>query len=49
MLDHDIRSTPKQQLMLEPSGSELVPIVSTVKELIWDQSGSLYCNSIWCY
>ena len=34
IMDPDIRSTPKQQLMLEPSGSELVPIVSTVKELI---------------
>ena len=34
MMDPDIRSTPKQQLMLEPSGSELVPIASTVKESI---------------
>ena len=32
MIDPDIRSTPKQQLMLEPSESELVPITSIVKE-----------------
>ena len=31
MMDPGIRSTPKQQLMPEPSGSELVPIASTVK------------------
>ena len=32
MMDPNIRSTPKQQLMLEPSGSELIPITSTVNE-----------------
>ena len=56
IMDPDIRSTPKQQLMLEPSGSELVPIASTVKEsilrkkiltTIWDWRGSSYCYSIW--
>ena len=38
MMDPDIRSTPKQQLMLEPSGSDLVPIASIVKELILRKS-----------
>ena len=33
MMDLGIRSTPKQKLMLEPSGSELVPIASTVKKV----------------
>ena len=32
MMDRDIRSTFKQQLMLEPSGSELAPIAITAKE-----------------
>ena len=32
MMDPDIRSTLEQQLMLEPSGSELAPIAITVKE-----------------
>ena len=32
MMDPNIRSTLEQQLMLEPSGSELVPITSTVNE-----------------
>ena len=36
MLDHE--STPKQQLMLEPSESELVPIASIVKESILRKS-----------
>ena len=38
MMDPDIRSTPKQQLMLEPSGSELIPIASIVKELMLRKS-----------
>ena len=38
MMDPNIRSTPKQQLMLELSGSELVPITSTVKESILRKS-----------
>ena len=38
MMDHDIRSTPKQKLMFEPSGSELVPITSTVKKSILRKS-----------
>ena len=38
MMDPDIRSTPKQKLMFEPSGSELVPITSTVKKSILRKS-----------
>ena len=38
MMDPNIRSTPKQQLMLEISGSELVPIASTIKESILRKS-----------
>ena len=38
MMDPNIRSTPKHQLMLEISGSELVPIASTIKESILRKS-----------
>ena len=38
IMDPNIRSTPKQQLMLEPSESELVPIASIVKESILRKS-----------
>ena len=38
MIDPDIRSILEQQLMLEPSESELVPIASIVKESILRKS-----------
>ena len=34
IMDPDIRSIPKQQVMLELSGSKLVLIANTVKELM---------------
>ena len=47
MMDPDIKSTLEQQLMLEPSVSELVPTASTIKESMLRKSSQWWFEIEW--